>query len=404
MLCRACSCKSIDTVIDFGLQPIVHHYLQHQEQTYPLFPFILESCNNCGFMQIKEPIDPGILYANYFTVSGWKYQPHMRRLVELILEKANIPLNAAILEIGCNDGTFLKLLKDAGFNNLLGIEPTADASRLALAKDLDVLKGFLSPVVAHSLVESRGKFDLLIIRQALEHIADLDGFRLSIQSMLKPRGYIAIDVPDTWLNLSEPDYALWEEHVNYFTIESLKRYLSSCGIQLIHDESTIFSGRCLTAIGQYTGNVQKSLTNDIDKLSAAINRYRELWPVFRESLREYLLDLKAQGHRIAVYGTGARSSTVVNFSEIGHLIEFFVDDQEEKQGLWVPGCKLSIRPGHSLYEERITFCLLGVNKENESKVMEKHKEWTKNGGIFRSILPPSDMLINSWPFDRFIGT
>ena len=160
----------------------------------------------------------------------------------------------------------------------------------------------------------------------------------------------------------------------------------------------------LTAIGQYTGNVQKSLTNDIDKLSAAINRYRELWPVFRESLREYLLDLKAQGHRIAVYGTGARSSTVVNFSEIGHLIEFFVDDQEEKQGLWVPGCKLSIRPGHSLYEERITFCLLGVNKENESKVMEKHKEWTKNGGIFRSILPPSDMLINSWPFDRFIGT
>ena len=395
--CRACGSHRLDTVIDFGPQPIVHHYLKYQEQTYSLFPLTLESCDNCGFMQIKNPIDPDILYVDYFTISSWKYQPHMGRFIQLILEKTKIPLNASILEIGCNDGTFLEVLKDAGFKNLLGIEPTADASRLAMAKGLDVLKGFLCPDVADSLVENHGKFDLVIIRAVLEHLADLDGFRLSIQSLLKPGGYIALDVPDSWFNLSEPDYTLWEEHVNYFTLKSLGRYLSSCGIQIIHDETIIFSGRMLTAIGRYTGNVLNSSPNNIDKLSSAIIRYRELWPVFRKSLREYLFDLKEQGHRIAVYGAGARSCTFVNFNEIGSLIEFFVDDQEEKQGLWVPGCKLSIRPSHSLYEERITFCLLGVNTENESKVMEKHKAWIKNGGIFRSILPPSDMLLDSWP-------
>lgn len=318
-LCRACRSKSLDTVIDFGLQPIVHHYLKQQEQTYPLFPFTLESCDNCGFIQIKEPINPNILYVDYFTISSWKYQPHMGRLVQLILEKTKIPLNAFILEIGCNDGIFLEFLKNAGFKNLLGIEPTADASKLALAKGLNVLKGFLNPDVAHSLVESPGKFDLLIIRQALEHIADLDGFRLSIQSLLKPGGSIAIDVPDFWLNLSEPDYTLWEEHVNYFTIESLSRYLSSCGIQLIHDETIIFSGRCLTVIGRYTGNMLTTLSNTIDKLSAAIIRYREQRPVFKKSVREYLIGLKEQGHRIAVYGAGARSCTFVNFNEIGSL-------------------------------------------------------------------------------------
>lgn len=396
-LCRACRSKSVDTVIDFGLQPIVHHYLKYQEQTYPLFPFTLESCDNCGFMQIKNPIDPDILYVNYFTVSSWKYEPHMGRFVQLIFEKTNIPLNASIFEIGCNDGTFLEVLKDAGFKNLLGIEPTADASGLALEKGLDVLKGFLSPDVAHSLVESRGKFDLLIIRQVLEHIADLQGFRSSLQSLLKPGGFIAIDVPDFWLNLSEPDYTLWEEHANYFTLESLDRYLSSCGIQLIHDETTIFSGMCLTTIGRYKGNVMHSSPNTIDKLSSAIGRYRVLWPSFHESLMQHLLGLKEQGHRIAVYGAGARSCTFVNFNEIGSIIEFFVDDQEEKQGLWVPGCKLSIRPSRSLYEERITYCLLGVNTENEPKVMEKHTTWIKNGGIFRSILPPSDMLLDAWP-------
>jgi len=65
--CRACGSSHLDTVIDFGPQPIVHHYLKNQEQPFPLFPFTLESCNNCGFMQIKEPIDPDILYVDYFT-------------------------------------------------------------------------------------------------------------------------------------------------------------------------------------------------------------------------------------------------------------------------------------------------------------------------------------------------
>ena len=395
--CRACGFNHLGTVIDLGLQPIVHNYLKYKQQTYPLFPFTLESCNNCGFMQIKNPIDPDILYEDYFTVSCWKYQPHMGRLVQLILERMKTTFNASILEIGCNDGTFLEILKDTGFKNLLGIEPTADASKLAVEKGLDVFKGFLSPAVAHSLVENRGKFDLLITRQVLEHIADLDGFRLSIQSLLKLGGFIAIEVPDSWLNLSEPDYTLWEEHVNYFTLESLGRYLSSCGIQIIHNETIIFSGRCLTVIGRYTGNVRKASPNTIDKHSSAIIRYRELWPVFQKSVREYLIELKEQGHRIAVYGAGARSCTFVNFNEIGPLIEFFVDDQEEKQGLWVPGCNLSIQPSRSLYEDSITFCLLGVNMENESKVMENHTTWIKNGGIFRSILPPSDMLLDVWP-------
>jgi hypothetical protein len=34
-----------------------------------------------------------------------------------------------------------------------------------------------------------------------------------------------LDMPDLWLNLSEPNYTLWEEHVNYFTLKSLGRYL-----------------------------------------------------------------------------------------------------------------------------------------------------------------------------------
>ena len=62
----------------------------------------------------------------------------------------------------------------------------------------------------------------------------------------------------------------------------------------------------------------------------------------------------------------------------------------------MPGGMIPIMPSSALYSLNIGICLLGVNTENEEKVMAKHEAWIKNGGIFWSILPPSDMLLPVW--------
>ncbi|MGP8281862.1 MAG: class I SAM-dependent methyltransferase [Desulfomonilaceae bacterium] len=397
--CRVCGKTHTETLIDFGLQPIVHHLLKHKDQEFPAFPFILEGCENCGFMQLKEVIAPQILYENYFTVSAWKYQPHMDHLAELIIEKTQLPLNSRILEIGCNDGTFLEVLQKSGFKNLLGIEPTADASLLALGKGFQVVKDFVNPQSGRALVKENGKFDIIIARQVLEHISNLQEFQSTLRILLRPGGFVVIEVPDMWLNLTEPDYTLWEEHVNYFTIESLENYLNKCGIQLVHSETIMFSGRCLTVIGQFTGQPRRFSSQGINSLLSAIDKFKNNWIPFSGSVRKHLMEIKANGHKIAVYGAGARSCTFVNFNGLGEFIECFVDDQNEKQGLWVPGCRLPIKSSATLYSDKISLCLLGVNTENEENVMGKHKTWAKDDKYFRSILPPSKMLLETWtPF------
>lgn len=394
--CRACGNAKIETLFDFGRQPIVHHLMNSKDQDFPEFPFILEGCNNCGFIQLQEVIDPKILYKNYFTVSAWKYQPHMDHLAELIIEKTQLPLNCKILEIGCNDGTFLEILRQSGFDNLLGIEPTLDASSLALAKGFDVIREFVNPQLGRALVEKNGQCDIIIARQVLEHISDLQEFQSTLRILLKPGGFVVIEVPDTWLNLTEPDYTLWEEHVNYFTIESLENYLNKCGTQVLHSETIMFSGRCLTVIGQFTGQPRHFSSQGIYSLLSAIRKFKNNWNAFSGSVRKHLMELKASGHKIAVYGAGARSCTFVNFNGLGEIIECFVDDQNQKQGLWVPGCRLQIKSSQKLYDDGITMCLLGVNTENEDRIMRKHQNWIKGGGQFLSILPPSDMLFEAW--------
>ena len=99
---------------------------------------------------------------------------------------------------------------------------------------------------------------------------------------------------------------------------------------------------------------------------------------------------------MAVYGAGARVNSLINFVGLGSYIEFIVDDQLEKQGLYVPGSNLPILSGDALEKYSIDLCLLAVNTESDEKAISKHPEFIKQGGKFESVLPPSELLPHFW--------
>lgn len=54
-----------------------------------------------------------------------------------------------IVDVGASDGSFLDLLKKAGYYNVSGIEPTADASRIAKSKSHDIIQDVLTTDFVH---------------------------------------------------------------------------------------------------------------------------------------------------------------------------------------------------------------------------------------------------------------
>jgi hypothetical protein len=79
---------------------------------------------------------------------------------------------------------------------------------------------------------------------------------------------------------------------------------------------------------------------------------------------------------------------------LSKYIDVIIDDQFEKQNKFMPGGKLPILSSYILYSEKIDICLLSVNAENETKVMDRHINWIEKGGKFCSILSLS-FAINS---------
>src|SRR3990167_724644 len=161
MSCNLCLSSNSKVIMDFGAFPIAHQYMNAVTDKRECYPFQLALCEDCNHVFIPNPISPSILYQNYVTLSDWKFQPHIPRLIELIQQYA-VNKQATILEVGCNDGRFLKSLQEVGFTNIHGIEPASDACDMAKKKGIQVIQGFFNQDTADQFVTEKGKCDLFI--------------------------------------------------------------------------------------------------------------------------------------------------------------------------------------------------------------------------------------------------
>lgn len=177
---------------------------------------------------------------------------------------------------------------------------------------------------------------------------------------------------------------MWEEHVNYFTLNTLSRLLTKHGIEIIHHERTLFSGVALTVFAQKASQkVTVEFSKDDEK---KIKLFKLKFKEFKKELLKFLSSKES----VVIYGCGARSSNFVNLLGLD-MIECFIDDQNEKQNLFVPGYNIPTKAWNESFNN--STILLGVGTENEEKVISRRN---LNKEKCFSILPPSKRLPKFW--------
>ena len=391
MICRSCE-ASLEFLLDFGDQPIVNN-LQTKPGSVPKFSIKVGGCTHCGLVQILNPIDPSEFYTNYANSSSVKREPHLDKLINSL--ETQLPRDAKIIDIGCNDGKFLSRLRESGFTNLCGLEPTKNMSKVATDAGFRVFNSYLNKKKSEEIITKTGKFDCLVLRQVLEHIDNLSDFGSALRNLLKPNGLLVIEVPDAQAHFDGPDFALWEEHVNDFNLESLRQFLAQHGFSIEDNYDSKFNGVCLTAFSRLT----ETETVKIAPAQHTVDSFRvwaKRFDPFRDAVKKELQVLANNDAPIALFGVGRRSSFFLNVTNINDKISFAIDDDPAKQGKYLPGTSILIRSredGFKLLKEN-SLVLLGVNGENENKLLDEiapQKNW-----VFKSILPPSKHLLTAF--------
>ena len=104
------------------------------------------------------------------------------------LRHADVSLDSKILDVGCGAGHLLHSMQEAGFKNLLGIDPFN-------SKELNYDNGLnIQPKSIHDMSGSN-EWNLIMFNHSFEHVFDQHDVLEKVMTLLKPGGICMIRIP-----------------------------------------------------------------------------------------------------------------------------------------------------------------------------------------------------------------
>jgi SAM-dependent methyltransferase len=301
-------------------------------------------CNDCG-AAFSDRIPEQAAFDRYYRELS-KYeggQPAETRApareqrfedIAALLRKFTPDSSARVLEIGCGCGQLLWVLRQQGFTNLLGADPSPGcASAARRFYDVPVVAGTVFTIPA-----AEQPYEFLILTGVMEHIRDLDRTVQRFHELLAPEGRIFLEVPDASrleASMDAPFQEFSVEHINYFSPVSLNNLMTLRGFRVVaggravrplHDTATC------TAWGVYEKTDEApSRRRDEEThpgLAAYIEGCRGQDAEMRAKIRR---GLPPEG-RIIVWGVGAHTLRLLATGGLDPAwIEAFVDSNSKYQ-------------------------------------------------------------------------
>ncbi len=392
--CRICNSGEIQPVLSLGTTPLADGLRKKEQLTHaePMFPLNVAFCPCCSLVQLLETVPPEVLFCQdypYYSSFSPALLEHSRANALDLIESRHLNTDSLAIELASNDGYLLKNFVERGVP-VLGIDPADGPARVAEKAGVPTLCKFFGESLARDLV-AKGKIaDVIIGNNVLAHVADLHGFVEGIRILLKEDGVAVIEMPYVKDLVDHCEFdTIYHEHLCYFSVTALDHLFRMHSLFLNNVKRLSIHGGSLRIYVEKKENVSMAV-KDLLKLEAAekVNRidfYRDFAKRvegIRRQLRELLRDLKQQGARIAAYGAAAKGSTMINYSGIGtEFVDFVVDRNTHKQGLYMPGKHIPVLAPEALLEQMPGYVLL-LAWNFADEILHQQKEYQKRGGRF----------------------
>jgi len=392
--CHLCREKGLRELLDLGMQAICNRFLTDPGNKEYTHPMIIAQCNACGVVQIKSPVPASELLPHYDWITYNEPEGHLDDLTETILALPGLTSESTICGVSFKDDSMLARFKKRGFQHTWRIKPETDLGITDKKAGVETIQDCLRPEATKSLADKYGTADLVIARHILEHAHDAFSFMRSLKHLVKPEGYIVFEVPDCTRALENCDYAtLWEEHILYFTPETFKRCFAYGGFSLSHFKCYPypFENSLVGIVKAAERRVMPSFSSE-DVSGSERHRakiFAEKFPKYAGKVKKFFSKYRQGKSKIALFGAGHLACTFINLLDLKDFIDFCVDDNPNKLGLFLPGSRIPIYASPALIKENIKLCLLSLNPLNEDKVVQVNQNFLAGGGAFLSIFPTS---------------
>ncbi|MEA2737448.1 MAG: hypothetical protein QOH05_755 [Acetobacteraceae bacterium] len=359
--CRLCGARLHRTLIDFGPMPLANRTLAADAPSDPLYRLHARICDNCTLVQVEDVAAPERVAAPrpYLSARSSTGQNQARRHAEVLRKRLRLDAGSLVIEVGSNDGSFLRHFQAAGIP-VLGIEPALNAAAAATEAGIPTEISLFDTETAMAIAVRHGRADLVVANNVLPRAPDLFDFAAGLACILRPNGVLTVQVPHLLSLLQKVQFdAFRHDAYTYLSLRVLEHVLRSVGLRVFDAERLPDHGGSLRvhachATGHYQARpglkavrlVEGLGTQDRHDIAAGFSDRAAL---ARVEIQEFLRTRQVAGRRVAAYGAATRGSTLLHACGLSRTeIACVADPDPAKHGRLMQGSRIPIVPVEAL--------------------------------------------------------
>ncbi len=373
--CLCCGSQRLKLVLDLNEQPLANSYKKTAEETEPYFPLRLNICEDCTHLQLSHAVNPDLLFKNYLYVSGTSQtlRDYFDWFAKHTLEYFET-LPTTVLDIACNDGSQLNSFKLLGLKTY-GIDPAENLHPLSSANH-DVVCDYFTD--RYSYHYGSKNLDIITAQNVFAHNSYPLEFLRQCKEIMHDRSRLFIQTSQADMIMNNEFDTIYHEHLSFFNSSSMSALAARAGLHIIDIQKTPIHGNSYVFVMSKNSGARPSVQLQLDQEREQGLQDMNTYLAYAEDCHTVVEDLNATityykelDYVIVGYGAAAKGMTLLNFGQTS--LDYIIDDNPLKQGLYTPGMNIpivSIEILEDLRERPIAFVPLAWNffKEIKGKI------------------------------------
>ncbi len=391
--CRICHSSKIVPVVKIPPQFIASTFVKtnkNNPKSKIKIPLTLMLCRKCGLAQLRETVNPDLLYENYFYRSNVSNTMNrdLRNVVEDVLERANPKKGESVLDIGANDGLMLTMYPSN--LNRVGIDPAKNIDWSHLPSSVKMVNDYFpSPKLKKS------SFKIITSTAMFYDLDDPNAGVKQIKELLTKDGVACIQVSYLYDTIKDMNfYDICHEHLEYYSLKTISYLMKKNGMEVFDASTNAVNGGSLRVmISHSSAKREKSKNLEYLLLREKVlqlenpetyDTFSKLININTRRVKKYI-----QGQKGLVIGLGAstKGNVLLQLCEIGKdLLPYISERNPFKVGLKTLGTDISLISEEAArkLKPKIMFVIPWNFKD---EIVAREKKYLDGGGKLLFIMP-----------------
>jgi len=294
-------------------------------------------CAGCGLLFNRSPVMQEVGLSPYPSTSVIAAKASQDRECAVFVQRSTRV--GLLLDIGCHDGYFLSIMRDAGWS-VRGCEPSSYAEVATRTYGLEVDQALFS-----SELYRERQFDVVTARNVVCAVPDADRFFRDCYIIMKAGGRLIVENINPQVLLRMDTIALGHSVQNFFGYEHMRRLAERAGFVL----AGLQEGDRIRLVFAKSPGGEKSNSillppglggKDMEQFAQAY--WKSLRQIVR-GLQRLFRDWKRNKLSVCIYGAGGHTQFILELLNLSNAdVRYIVDGDPAKHGKFLAGSKIKI--------------------------------------------------------------